>query len=151
MDDRVSHMLLKATQVHSDPRQELEISAISVPHGPVPTLAYRVRIGTKSIVFSGDQNGSSEAFIDFARGTDVLVMHMPVPEGISGVARKLHAPPSVIGDIATATGTGKLVLSHFMARSLENIKQNLEEVRSRYNGPVVSSNDLECVVFQIIM
>jgi ribonuclease BN (tRNA processing enzyme) len=143
----VDPMLLKATQVHSNPRQELEISAIGVPHGPVPALAYRVRIGTKSIVFSGDQNGSSEAFIDFARGTDVLVMHMPVPEGISGVARRLHAPPSVIGDIATATGTGKLVLSHFMARSLVNIKQNLEVIRSRYNGPVVSSNDLECIVF----
>lgn len=143
----VDPMLLKATQVHSDLRQELEISAIGVPHGPVPTLAYRVRIGTKSIVFSGDHNGSSEAFIDFARGTDVLVMHMPVPEGISGVARRLHAPPSVIGDIAAATGTGKLVLSHFMARSLENIKQNLEVIRSRYNGPVISSNDLECIAF----
>jgi ribonuclease BN (tRNA processing enzyme) len=136
---------LTASRVYSDPDDDLEIFAISVPHGPVPTLAYRVRIGSQSIVFAGDQNGSSEAFIDFARGTDVLVMHMPVPEGIDGVARRLHAPPSVIGDIATATGAGKLVLSHFMARRLGNIEHNLEVVRSRYSGPVVSSNDLECV------
>jgi ribonuclease BN (tRNA processing enzyme) len=135
----------KAYRVYSDPDNDLEVLAIGVPHGPVPALAYRVKVGRQSIVFSGDQNGSSEAFIDFARGADVLVMHMPVPEGVSGVGRRLHAPPSVIGDIATASGAGKLVLSHFMARSLKNIEENLKIVQSRYAGPVVSSNDLECV------
>jgi len=139
--------LQKGSRVFADPDSDLEVFAIGVPHGPVPALAYRVRIGQKTIVFSGDQNGSSEAFVEFARGADVLVMHMPVPEGISGVARRLHAPPSVIGDIAAATGAGKLVLSHFMARSLSNLQQNLEVIRSRYTGPMVSSKDLECVEF----
>jgi len=120
---------------------------LGVPHGPVPALAYRMRIGQQSIVFSGDQNGNSDAFIDFARGTDVLVMHMPVPENVGGVARKLHAPPSVIGKIAAETGTGSLVLSHFMSRSLANMEENLNKIRSRYDGPLTTAYDLDCVGF----
>jgi len=139
--------LSNASRVYTDPTADIEIFALGVPHGPVPALAFRIRIGQRSIVFAGDQNGSSDAFIDFARGADVLVMHMPVPENISGVGRKLHAPPSVIGKIAAETGAGKLVLSHFMARSLENEEENLQQIRSRYAGPLVTANDLDCVGF----
>ncbi len=74
-------------------------------------------------------------------------MHMPVPENISGVGRKLHAPPSVIGAIAAKTGAGALVLSHFMARSLVDMEANLKEIRSRYQGQVLSADDLECIGF----
>jgi len=137
----------KASRVYSDPGSDIDIDALGVPHGPVPALSYRVRIGKQSIVFAGDQNGSSDAFIEFARGTDVLVMHMPVPENISGVGRKLHAPPSLIGKIAAETGTAKLVLSHFMARSLENREENLAQIRSRFDGKLVSAVDLDCVGF----
>jgi ribonuclease BN (tRNA processing enzyme) len=133
--------------VYSDSQKEVEIFALGVPHGPVPALAFKIRSGQQSIVFSGDQNGSSDAFVDFARGADVLVMHMPVPENIGGVGRKLHAPPSVIGKIAAETGSGKLVLSHFMARSLENREENLYQIRSQFSGPVVMANDLDCVTF----
>jgi len=143
----VDPKLQKSSRVYADPIDDTEVFALGVPHGPVPALAYRIRIGHQSIVFSGDQNGSSESFIDFAHGTDVLVMHMPVPENISGVGRKLHAPPSVIGNIAAKTAAGKLVLSHFMARSLVDMEANLKEIRSRYKGPVVSAADLECIEY----
>jgi ribonuclease BN (tRNA processing enzyme) len=137
----------KASLVYSNPGDDIEVFAMGVPHGPVPALAYRIRIGQKSIVFSGDQNGNSDAFIEFARGTDVLVMHMPVPENISGVGRKLHAPPSVIGNIAKMTKSSMLVLSHFMARSLDKLDENLAVIRSRYSGPVHIASDLDCVKY----
>ena len=143
----VDTRLRNQTRVYTDPIADIEIDALGVPHGPVPTLSYRVRIGQQSIVLSGDQNGNSDAFIDFARGTDVLVMHMPVPENIGGVGRKLHAPPSLIGKIAAETGTGKLVLSHFMARSLEHREENLNQIRSQFNGLLLSADDLDCVGF----
>ncbi len=143
----VDTKLRKQTRVYADPIADIEIDALGVPHGPVPALSYRIRIGQQSIVFSGDQNGNSEAFIDFARGTDVLVMHMPVPENIGGVGRKLHAPPSLIGKIAAETGTGKLVLSHFMARSLKHLEENLNQIRSQFSGPLLSADDLDCVGF----
>lgn len=139
--------LREFSRVHAGPAGDTEISALGVPHGPVPALAYRVRIGEKSIVFSGDQNGNSDSFTDFAAGTDVLVMHMPVPEGISGAGRNLHAPPSRIGEVAAKTGAGKLVLSHFMARSLADLEVNLGEIRSRFDGELVQANDLDCVGF----
>lgn len=143
----VDPKLQKSSRVYADPTDDIEVFALGVPHGPVPALAFRIRIGHQSIVFSGDQNGSSESFIDFARGTDILVMHMPVPENIGGVGRRLHAPPSVVGDIAARTGAGKLVLSHFMARSLVDMESNLKEIRSRYAGQVLSADDLECIGF----
>ena len=143
----VDPKLTQASRVYQDPDADIEIYALGVPHGPVPTLAYRIRIGQRSIVFSGDQNGNSDAFIDFAHDTDLLVMHMPVPENISGVGRKLHAPPSLIGKIAAETGTRKLLLSHFMARSLENREQNLKQIRSRFSGTLVNAVDLDCVGF----
>ena len=122
-----------------------QVDALHVPHGIVPALAYRVRIGDKRIVFASDQNGSRAEFIDFAKNADVLVMHMPVPEGVTGAGRQLHAPPSVIGDIAANAGVEKLVLSHFMARSLRDLDENVSIVRSRYDGPVHVSNDLDCI------
>ncbi len=125
---------------------DLIIDAMRVPHGIVPAVAFRVRAGDQTIVFASDQNGSDPAFADFAADASILVMHMVVPEGIEGVARRLHAPPSVIGDIAAAASPDTLVLSHFMARSLRDLDSNVALVRERYDGRVVLAEDLMCVV-----
>lgn len=53
----------------------LRVTAKGVPHTNAPTLAYRVELEGRSIVFSSDQTGKDAAFVDFARGADVLVMH----------------------------------------------------------------------------
>jgi ribonuclease BN (tRNA processing enzyme) len=123
----------------------LRVEALRVPHAIVPTVAFRVSIGDVSLVFASDQNGGDPAFIDFARDATVLVMHMVVPEGVTGVGRRLHAPPSVIGDIAAETGPGKLVLSHFMARSLAALDDNVALVKERYDGEVALAEDLVCI------
>ena len=121
------------------------VDAMVVPHGIVPALAYRVQIGDKSIVFSGDQNGSDARFIEFAKNADILVMHMPIAEGTTGAGRKLHAPPSVIGEIAAKAEVDTLVLSHFMARSLRDLDRNVSLIRSVFAGPVLIANDLDCI------
>jgi len=89
--------------------------------------------------------GSDASFIDFARDASALVMHMAVPDGASGAARRLHAPPGLLGDIARESAAKYLVLSHLMARSLRNPEQNLETIRTRYHGPVLLANDLDCL------
>ena len=124
---------------------EIRITAIGVPHGIVPTVAFRVEIGGRSVVFASDQNGKDESFADFARGADVLVMHMVVPENASGAGRALHAPPSRIGEIAARADARSLVLSHFMARSLRDLDGNVALVRDRYDGPVHVATDLMCI------
>ena len=125
--------------------EDLAIDAMQVPHGIVPAVAFRVRAGDVTIVFASDQNGSDPAFVDFASEASILVMHMVVPEGVSGVGRRLHAPPSRIGEIAGRAQPDKLVLSHFMARSLEDLEGNVALVKGGYSGVVVVAEDLACV------
>jgi ribonuclease BN (tRNA processing enzyme) len=133
-----------AIRILSDADSDEHVDALYVPHGIVPALAYRIQVGAKSIVFSSDQNGSSKQFVDFARNATVLVMHMPVPEGVTGAGRKLHAPPSVIGEIAAQAEVDQLVLSHFMARSLRDLDGNVSLIRSEFDGSVMTANDLDC-------
>ncbi|WP_405230200.1 MBL fold metallo-hydrolase [Lentisalinibacter sediminis] len=127
-----------------DGEDSLVIDAMHVPHGIVPALAFRVRIGEMSIVFAGDQNGAKDAFVDFARKADLLVMHMAIPEGVGGPASRLHATPREIGRVAGRVGARKLVLSHFMARSLRDLDGNVDRVRKHYDGPVIAADDLDC-------
>jgi len=124
---------------------DLEISATGVPHGIVPTLAYRVRLGDRVVVFASDQNGSDDSFSAFARHADVLVMHMVIPEDADVAGRSLHAPPSRIGEIAAASEARTLVLSHFMARSLRDLEHNVALVRAGYEGRIVVAEDLLCI------
>ena len=133
----------KVTVVYTS--EDLNIDALQVPHGIVPAVAFRVRAGDQTLVFATDQNGGDPAFVEFASGASVLVMHMVVPDNVEGVGRRLHAPPSVIGEIAARAAPGKLVLSHFMARSLLDLEQNVSLVRERYQGEVVVAEDLACV------
>ncbi len=125
---------------------DLRIDALPVPHGIVPALGFRVTAGDVSIVFASDQNGSSDAFTDFARDASLLVMHLPVPEAATGAALQLHARPSRIASIAAEADAGTLVLSHFMARSLRDLDGNVDVVRAGYDGSVVVASDLDCVV-----
>ena len=132
-----------AAPVYKD--DDLLITAMHVPHAIVPAVAFRVEVRDKSLVFASDQNGSKAAFADFASGASILVMHLVVPEDVSGVGRRLHAPPSVVGNIAGKAQPNKLVLSHFMARSLRELDTNVALVRGRYDGDVVLAEDLACI------
>jgi ribonuclease BN (tRNA processing enzyme) len=123
---------------------DLSVSALPVPHAIVPTLAFRLSIGGQEIVFASDQNGSNPAFTDFARGADLLVMHMVIPGDAEGVALKLHATPARIGEIARDAEAKQLLLSHFMARSLQDLDGNVRAVRESYQGPVLVAQDLAC-------
>lgn len=141
----VSRDNANSVTVFEDSDGQMQIDAMHVPHGIVPALAFRVSIGQSTIVFSSDQNGSDERFVEFAKNASMLVMHMPVPEGIGGAGRKLHAPPSVIGAIANEAQVETLVLSHLMGRSLQELNKNVAIVKSQFDGRVIVANDLDCV------
>jgi ribonuclease BN (tRNA processing enzyme) len=130
--------------VFGDAGHGLRIDAMPVPHGIVPAVAFRARIGDSAVVFASDQNGSDEAFVDFARGADLLVMHLPIPESARGTAVRLHAKPSRVGRIAAAVEAGTLLLSHFMARSLADLDVNLGAVREAFDGRTIVAEDLGC-------
>jgi len=120
---------------------DIRISAISVHHGPIPAVAYRVDIGDKSITFSGDMNGDFHTLEVLAKGTDILVAHNAVPKGASGVATALHMTPHIIGEIAAKAKPKKLVLSHRMLRTLGREKETKREIQKSFNGVVKFAND----------
>jgi ribonuclease BN (tRNA processing enzyme) len=69
-----------------------------------------------------------------------------VPEDATGVERRLHMPPSVIGTTAANAHVHQLVLSHRMLRTLgpEKQAQTQAEIRRSYSGPLQFANDLDC-------
>lgn len=119
----------------------IQISAISVHHGPIPALAYRVNVGAKSITFSGDMNGDYHTLETLAKNTDILVAHNAVAKGATGVAAKLHMTPLTIGEIAKKANVKSLVLSHRMFRTLGKEKETKREIRKNYKGSVKFAND----------
>ena len=122
----------------------LTASATRVIHGGVPALAWRVELGGKTIVFSGDTNGENGNLEHLAKDADLFVAHNAIPEGETGVARQLHMPPSVIGRIAREAQVKAVVLSHRMLRSLGRESQTRAAIAAVYSGPVSFADDLDC-------
>lgn len=120
------------------------LTAVPVHHGPIPALAWRVEIAGKKIVFSGDMSNENGTLETLAEQADLLVAHHAVPEGIKGVARNLHMPPSVIGKIAATSQVKQLVLSHRMKRTLGQEQTTTVQIRQQYKGPLQFSEDLQC-------
>lgn len=122
----------------------LSASAVRVVHGGVPALAWRVELDSYVVAFSGDTNGEGEGLIRAAMNADLFVAHNAVPEGATGVERRLHMPPSVIGAVAKGASVKRVVLSHRMLRTLGREEQTQSEIKKQYSGPVTFANDLDC-------
>jgi ribonuclease BN (tRNA processing enzyme) len=125
-------------------RGDVTVTAIGVPHRccpapDIPALAYRVQAQNKTIVFGGDQNGSDPGFVEFARGADVLVMHLTIPGPESDTG---HASPALVGQIARDAHIGRLVLGH-IGRFDPN-ERAIADVKKSYAGPLTVGSDLQC-------
>jgi ribonuclease BN (tRNA processing enzyme) len=70
--------------------RDLTVTALGIPHGNMPTLAYRAETTGGSVVFSSDQTGTNPKFVDFARNANVLIMHLAIG---AGVTNPFHAAP----------------------------------------------------------
>ncbi len=123
---------------------DMTVYAVRVIHGVFPALAWRVEIGGKRIVFSGDTNGEGDGLTRLASNADLFVAHNAVPEGATGIERRLHMPPSVIGTIAADAHVKQLVLSHRMLRTVGKESETEAEIRRKFSGPIAFANDLDC-------
>jgi ribonuclease BN (tRNA processing enzyme) len=122
------------------------LTAVPVHHGALPALAWRVELEGKVIVFSGDMNNDNHTLASLAKQADILVAHNAIPEGATGVARNLHMPPSVIGQIAAKAEVKQLILSHRMKRTLgaEQLLASTEQIKKSYHGPMHFADDMQC-------
>jgi ribonuclease BN (tRNA processing enzyme) len=124
--------------------RQLTISALPVPHGPVPALAFRVEVNGHVMVFAGDQNGSDKRFTAFSHGADLMVLHFAIPDDADPIARRLHATPVRLGEMAADSGTHNLVLSHIMQRAWVQREAGIASIRLHYRGPLSLADDLAC-------
>jgi ribonuclease BN (tRNA processing enzyme) len=123
-------------------RDGIFVTAQGIPHS-MPTLAYRVQTGSVSVVFSSDQNGTDPKFVDFAKGADVLIMHMNLPAGAP--LDPSHATPAVVGRVAQAAGVKRLIVSHM---GQFNVDAAVAELKQAYTGPLTVGADLQCTQVQ---
>jgi ribonuclease BN (tRNA processing enzyme) len=123
-------------------RDGTTVTAQGIPHGNMQTLAYRVQVGKVSVVFSSDQNGTDPRFVEFAKGANVLIMHLAVAPGAGS---SLHATPEVVGRIAKEAAVGQLVVSHIGPVNLEDA---IADLRKAYDGPLIVGADLQCTPVQ---
>lgn len=143
----------RSSSVLSD--STIDVRALGVPHADVPSIAYRVKIANRTIVFGSDQNGSDARFTDFASGADLLVMHLSVSQRAPDDIARIHARPATVGQIARQARAKRLVLSHFIqtpasVRTPEwfsgfDLDRAVAEVRTQYAGPVDAAVDLQCI------
>ena len=120
---------------------DLSVQTVTVHHGPIPALAYRVTVGERSITFSGDMNGDYRTLEKLAKQTDILVAHNAVPKGAGGVGANLHMTPVSIGEIAQKAKAKRVILSHRMLRTLGKEHETEREIRKHYKGSVTFAND----------
>ncbi len=122
--------------------EQLTISALKVTHGAIPALAWRVDSANCAITFSGDMNGSSGNLPKLAKNSNILVAHNAIGEHAGEIAKYLHMTPSTIGKLAAQARVKKLVLSHFMLRTLHNKKSNKQLIEKNFHGDIVFAKDL---------
>ena len=120
-------------------RDGLTVTALGIPHGNMPTLAYRVKVRNVSIVFSSDQTGTDPRFIHFAKGANILIMHLALAAGVKN--NPLHAAPDVVGRVAQAAGVGRLIVSHI---GLFDLDAAIADLRKFYDGPLIVGADMQC-------
>lgn len=124
----------------------VRLLATPVRHGPVPALAWRVETGGRSVVYLGDTDAREPALAALAKDADLLVANLAIAEGSDdAVANALHAPPSRIAILAAHAGARRLLLSHLMKRSEQDLPHALSVIAGLYTGTVEVAWDGQCL------
>ncbi|WP_455200308.1 MBL fold metallo-hydrolase [Kaarinaea lacus] len=140
----------------------LKIKAVGVNHGPVPALAYRIEYKGKSIVYSGDTSSRSSLpdgtplpnggnMVEISKGADLLIYDTAImddePSGPNdAVFFALHTTPSRIGEVATAAGVAKVLLSHLTRVTQDRTDEIEILIRNQgYDGRIKAAEDLQVI------
>ena len=119
-------------------RDGIKVTAMGIPHGNLPNLAYRIETQGKTVVYSSDQNGTNPRFPAFAQGANLLIMHLAIGVGANNPNQAL---PYVVGQVAQSAHPKRLVLSHIANFDLDAAVADVKKV---YTGPLTIGADLQC-------
>lgn len=126
------------------------VKAFEVPHPPWPhAFGYRVETPDRVIVISGDAR-PSDAIARECAGCDVLLHEVysavAIPKMTAQMQRYLpsaHTSTYELAEIAAKAKPKLLVLYHQLYLGGASDDDLVREIRSKYNGPVVSAHDLD--------
>jgi ribonuclease BN (tRNA processing enzyme) len=121
----------------------LRVRAISVDHGDVPALAYRVEHDGQALVVSGDLASKNDNLVKLAAAADLLVYDTAVmdPPGSSEPLYDLHTTPTRIGEVAAQARVRSLLLSHLTGRVRDHASEVMQSVRASFNGETRFATD----------
>jgi len=126
----------------------IKVEAFSVNHGLLEAFGYRIHTPDKVIVISGDTAPSSELLKHYSN-CDVLIHEVysaevfrELPETWKEYHIAMHTSTHELGEIANKVKPKQLILYHqlFWGKSEEEL---VEEIKTRYDGEVISGNDLD--------
>jgi len=121
---------------------DITAKALSVPHGPIPTLAWKVIANGCSIVFSGDTNDANNALSAFAENADLLILHNAIPDNAGNAAKSLHMTPTQLIRIAKDSKAKQVLVSHIMRRSEVGLDALIEAMTVVAPGRVYAAKEL---------
>ncbi|MHA1713473.1 MAG: MBL fold metallo-hydrolase [Candidatus Ranarchaeia archaeon] len=127
------------------PLSDIEVKTLQVSHDPDDTprhrcYAYRIKIGTKKIVYTGDTN-SSESLARFAFEADLLISEATFLDEQAELAYQVgHLTAGQVGRIASHAKAKHLVLTH-MEPEPDLYKIIRKQTESYYTGPVTLAYD----------
>jgi ribonuclease BN (tRNA processing enzyme) len=119
------------------PADEIAIGALrvrfhEVPHF-LPTCAIELRgAGTSRFTYGAD-SAPNDALVDFAQGTDLLMVEATLPRPERGGVRG-HLTPAEAGEHGRRAGAKRLVITHFSDEMDERWARN--EAERTFGGPV---------------
>ena len=128
--------------------ERVTVTAFAVPHGVSQAFGYRFQTADRTIVISGD-TGADSRIEEQCRGCDVLVHEVYSEAGLpsrppawQAYHKRYHTSSRQLGAIAARAKPALLVLYHQLMWT-SNEEELLKEVRSVYDGKVVSAHDLD--------
>lgn len=120
------------------------ITASSLPtsHGALPSVAWKLEIDGCRLAFMGDTGFKTRDDIaEFAKDVDLLVLNMPLEIGALEPVQVLHMAPKDLAIIAKKSAAKKVVLAHFMKRSLKNLAANAQVISNATKSNVILAED----------
>ena len=128
--------------------ERVTVTAFTVSHGATQAFGYRFQTADRIIVISGD-TGADSRIEEQCRSCDVLVHEVYSEAGLpsrppawQAYHKRYHTSSRQLGAIAARAKPGLLVLYHQLIWTSTE-EELLKEVRSVYDGKVVSAHDLD--------
>ncbi len=129
--------------------ERVTVHALAADHGDLEAFSYKFSTARGTIVVSGDTKPVPD-FADWARGCDVLIHEVysaaqfsARPPAWQDYHSRAHTSTQELAALANLIRPGRLLLYHqlFWGQTPEEL---LAEIKSEYDGEVISANDLDC-------